>query len=126
MAGPVILAIDQGTTNSKALLVAPDGSVLRMCARPVSVDYPRAGWAEQSATAIWDAVVGLIAEIVAAAPEAEIAALAISNQRETVVLWDAATGEPLAPAVIWQCQRSAPRRSEEHTSELQSQMRISY
>src|SRR3546814_20961565 len=110
MAGPVILAIDQGTTNSKALLVAPDGSVLRMCARPMSVDYPRAGWAEQSATAIWDAVVGLIAEIVPAAPAAEIAALPISHQHETVALWDAATGEPPAPAVIWHCpRRDKPR-----------------
>jgi len=109
MTGPVILAIDQGTTNSKALLVAPDGSVLATRVRPMQVDYPRPGWAEQSATAIWEAVAGLIAEIVAAAPEAEIAALALSNQRETVVLWDAATGEPIAPAVIWQCQRSVDR-----------------
>src|SRR3546814_7650938 len=73
------------------------------------VDYPRPGWAEQSATAIWEAVAGLIAEVVAATPEAEIAALALSNQRETIVLWDATTGEPLAPAVIWQCQRSVDR-----------------
>src|SRR3546814_7201901 len=94
MTGPVILAIDQGTTNSKALLVAPDGSVLAAHARPMPVDYPRPGWAEQSATAIWEAVAGLIAEVVAATPEAEIAALALSNQRETIVLWDATTGEP--------------------------------
>ncbi len=109
MSGPVILAIDQGTTNTKALLVAPDGSVLLSRSRPMQVTYPQPGWAEQSASDIWDAVATLIAELVAAAPDAQIAALAISNQRETVVLWEADTGRPIAPAVIWQCARSAER-----------------
>jgi len=109
MSGPVILAIDQGTTNTKALLVAPDGSVLLSRSRPMQVTYPQPGWAEQSASDIWEAVAALIAELVAAAPDAQIAALAISNQRETVVLWEAATGRPIAPAVIWQCARSAER-----------------
>lgn len=109
MSGPVILAIDQGTTNTKALLVAPDGSVLAARSRPMQVTYPQPGWAEQSASDIWEAVAALIAELVAAAPGSEIAALAISNQRETVVLWEAATDRPLAPAVIWQCARSAER-----------------
>lgn len=109
MSGPVILAIDQGTTNTKALLVAPDGSVLLSRSRPMQVTYPQPGWAEQSAADIWDAVAALINELVAAAPDAQIAALAISNQRETVVLWEAATGRPIAPAVIWQCARSAER-----------------
>jgi len=109
MSGPVILAIDQGTTNTKALLVAPDGSVLLSRSRPMQVTYPQPGWAEQSASDIWEAVAALIAELVAAAPDARIAALAISNQRETVVLWEAATGRPIAPAVIWQCARSAER-----------------
>ena len=104
-----ILAIDQGTTNTKALLVAPDGSVLLSRSRAMRVDYPRAGWAEQSASDIWEAVTALIGEVHAAAPKVEVAALAISNQRETVVLWEAATGRPLAPAVIWQCQRSVNR-----------------
>lgn len=109
MPGSVILAIDQGTTNTKALLVASSGDVLARHARPMHVDYPRPGWAQQDAMQIWDAVAGLIAESLAAAPGVEIAALAISNQRETVVLWDAATGEPIAPAVLWQCQRSVER-----------------
>ncbi|SDA15619.1 glycerol kinase [Sphingomonas sp. NFR15] len=104
-----ILAIDQGTTNTKALLVAPDGPVLLSRSRAMRVTYPRAGWAEQSASEIWEAVVALIGEVHAAAPDTEVAALAISNQRETVVLWEAATGRPLAPAIVWQCQRSAER-----------------
>jgi glycerol kinase len=109
MSGPVILAIDQGTTNTKALLVAGDGSVLHARSRGMQVDYPQPGWASQSASEIWEAVAALIAELVAAAPDVTIAALAISNQRETIVLWDAETGRPIAPAVIWQCQRSAER-----------------
>jgi len=109
MTTSTILAIDQGTSNTKALLVAADGSVLVSRSRAMRVDYPRAGWAEQSASEIWETVAALIGEIHAAAPEATVAALAISNQRETVVLWDAASGRPLAPAVIWQCQRSVDR-----------------
>jgi glycerol kinase len=109
MTGTAILSIDQGTSNTKALLVAPDGSVLLSRPRAMRVDYPRPGWAEQSASDIWEAVAGLIAELEAAAPQVAVSAVAISNQRETVVLWDAETGLPLGPAVIWQCQRSADR-----------------
>lgn len=119
MSGPVILAIDQGTTNTKALLVAPDGSVLQSRSRAMQVTYPQPGWAEQSASDIWEAVAALIAELVAAAPDAQIAALAISNQRETVVLWEAATGRPIAPAVIWQCARSAERCAALRAAELE-------
>ena len=111
MSGPVILAVDQGTTNTKALLVGAGGEVLLSRSRANHVDYPQPGWAEQSASDIWEAVAALIAELAAAAPEAQVAALAISNQRETIVLWEAETGRPVAPAVIWQCQRSAERRA---------------
>lgn len=109
MADPLILAIDQGTTNTKALLVAPDGSVRLTRARQMQISYPKSGWAEQSASDIWESVVALIAELAAAADPADIVAVAISNQRETIVLWDAETGKPLGPAVLWQCRRSADR-----------------
>lgn len=122
MPGPVILAIDQGTTNTKALLVAPDGSVLLSRSRPMLVTYPQPGWAEQSATDIWEAVAALIAELVADAPDAQIAALAISNQRETVVLWETASGRPIAPAVIWQCARSAQRCAALRAAGLQDEI----
>lgn len=115
-----ILAIDQGTTNTKALLIGADGTVLHARSRPVQVHYPRPGWAEQSADAIWQAVAGLIAELVACAPQVQVAGLAISNQRETVVLWDAATGRPLAPAVVWQCRRSAERCAQLRASGLEA------
>lgn len=106
---PLILAIDQGTTNTKAMLVRGDGTTVASRSRSVPLVHPRPGWVEQSASAIWDTVSGLINELVAAAPDADIAALAISNQRETLVLWNRLTGEPAAPAITWQCTRSADR-----------------
>jgi len=109
MAEQLVLAIDQGTTNTKALLVAPDGSVRLSRARAMKLDYPHPGWAEQSASDIWEAVAALIAEIAAAAGTADIVGVAISNQRETIVVWDAESGRPIGPAIIWQCRRSAER-----------------
>ncbi|MEG3151063.1 FGGY family carbohydrate kinase [Sphingomonas sp. ZT3P38] len=104
-----VLAIDQGTTNTKALLVAPDGSILARASRSMTLTHPRSGWAEQSADAIWTSVVAVIDELVAAAPETAVAGLAISNQRETIVLWDAVSGRAVAPAISWQCRRSSDR-----------------
>ncbi|WP_245427530.1 FGGY family carbohydrate kinase [Pleomorphomonas carboxyditropha] len=103
----LVLAIDQGTTNTKALLVDRSGAVIASASRPMTVDYPEPGWAEQSADAIWAAVKAVIDELAAHPRAADIAALAVSNQRESIVVWDAATGKPLAPCVIWQCRRTA-------------------
>jgi glycerol kinase len=122
MTGQFVLAIDQGTTNTKALLVAPDGSVRLSRSRAMKIDYPHPGWAEQSASDIWESVAALIAEIAAAANPADIVAVAISNQRETIVVWDAETGRPIGPAIIWQCRRSADRcnalRAAGHEAEI--------
>lgn len=120
MTRPVILAIDQGTTNTKALLVAADRTIVQSRSRAMQVHYPQPGWAEQSPSEIWETVAALIAELVAAAPDVRIAGLAISNQRETIVLWDARTGRPIAPAAIWQCARSAPRCAELRAAGLES------
>ena len=104
-----ILAIDQGTSNTKALLIAADGTIRARASRAMTLQHPQPGWAEQSAEAIWASVQAVIADLVAQAPEDTPAALAISNQRETIALWDAATGKPLAPAISWQCRRSSAR-----------------
>ncbi|HVI98404.1 MAG TPA: FGGY family carbohydrate kinase [Sphingomonas sp.] len=112
MTGQAVLAVDQGTSNTKAVLVGRDGAILARASRPMAVAHPRPGWAEQSAAALWESVAGVIGDLVAAAPEVEVAAVGISNQRETAVLWDAATGEPVAPAILWQCRRTAPRCEE--------------
>ena len=103
----LVLAIDQGTTNTKALLVDRSGAVIASASRPMTVDYPEPGWAEQSADAIWAAVRAVVDELATHARAADVAALAVSNQRESIVVWDAATGKPLAPCIIWQCRRTA-------------------
>lgn len=108
MSSSLILAIDQGTTNTKALIVDGGGMILAAASVPMRVNYPQPGWAEQSASAIWDAVKHVIADVVAVVGT-EIDALAISNQRETIVVWDASTGMPLAPAILWQCRRTTER-----------------
>jgi glycerol kinase len=103
----LVLAIDQGTTNTKALLVDRAGAIIASASRPMTVDYPEPGWAEQSADAIWTAVRAVVDELAAHSRAADIVALAVSNQRESIVVWDAATGRPLAPCIIWQCRRTA-------------------
>ena len=108
MSNGLILAIDQGTTNTKALAIDGDGRVVASGSVPVPVDYPRPGWAEQPAEAIWQSVKTVVAEVATAAG-ANFDAIGISNQRETIVVWDADTGRPLAPAILWQCRRSAAR-----------------
>lgn len=106
MSKGLILAIDQGTTNTKALAVDAGGRVVAEAAAPMQIDYPKPGWAEQSATDIWSSVQRVIADVVTKTSP-DFSALAISNQRETIVTWDAETGLPLAPAITWQCRRSA-------------------
>ncbi|MGJ5818942.1 FGGY family carbohydrate kinase [Paludibaculum fermentans] len=103
-----ILSIDQGTTNTKALLLDGQGTVLARAARPMTVHCPRPGWIEQDARAIWQAVLEVMDECLEAAGGAPPAALAVSNQRESVIVWNRKTGEPCGPCVIWQCRRTAP------------------
>ena len=107
MDNALVLAIDQGTTNTKALLVDRSGAVIASASRPMTVDYPQSGWAEQSADAIWTAVKAVVDELAGHSRAADVVALAVSNQRESIVVWDAATGKPLAPCIIWQCRRTA-------------------
>ena len=100
-----VLAIDQGTTNTKALVIDDQGQVLARASAPLTTSYPQPGWAEQSASDIWASVGTVIAKVVAEVGPSD--ALAIANQRETLVLWDSETGDPACPAPIWQCRRTA-------------------
>ncbi|BDC50546.1 glycerol kinase [Bryobacterales bacterium F-183] len=102
-----ILAIDQGTTNTKALLFDRTGAVVSRASQPVGVTYPQPGWVEQDADVIWRSVTAAIDACLLANPGVEVTALGLANQRETAVVWDRATGRPIAPAVIWQCRRTA-------------------
>lgn len=106
MVSDLVLAIDQGTTNTKAVLVDAAGVIHARATAPLTTDYPQPGWAEQPADAIWQSVKTVIAAL-ALQGAGRIAAIAIANQRETLVLWDARSGKPVASAILWQCRRSA-------------------
>jgi glycerol kinase len=109
MSAELILAIDQGTTNTKAIAIRRDGRIAAQALVAMEVTYPRAGWAEQSAESIWSSVRSVIDEVVAKVGAETIIGIAISNQRESIVLWDAESGKTIGPCVIWQCRRSAER-----------------
>ena len=103
-----VLAIDQGTTNTKALLIGEDGRIVASASRPLSIRFPQPGWVEQDAGELWASVVAAVDECLAQAGGIVPAAIGISNQRESVVVWDRASGAPVGPCVVWQCRRSAP------------------
>jgi glycerol kinase len=106
MPARALLAVDQGTTNSKAVLVAETGAILATGAAPVDIRHPQPGWVEQDAERIYASVVAAIAACLAGAGDVEIAAVGISNQRESILAWDRRTGAPLGPVVTWQCRRT--------------------
>jgi glycerol kinase len=106
--GDALLVIDEGTTSTRAMLFAPDGRCLDWQAEELTQHYPQAGWVEHDATEIWTKSARCALAMVDAAGGAErIAAIGITNQRETIVFWDKTTGAPLAPAIVWQDRRSA-------------------
>ncbi len=105
----VILALDQGTTSSRALVVDAAGSILGVAQREFSQYYPKAGWVEHNAEEIWESQRGVIGEALKKAdtsPDA-VAAVGITNQRETTIIWDRRSGTPIANAIVWQCRRTA-------------------
>ncbi|MEG3180673.1 FGGY family carbohydrate kinase [Sphingomonas sp. LT1P40] len=106
--GEKLLVIDEGTTSTRAMLFAPDGTCLASESAELEQQYPGAGLVEHDAAEIWDKTLRCAQAIVDAAggPD-QIAAIGITNQRETIVFWDKTTGEPLAPAIVWQDRRSA-------------------
>jgi glycerol kinase len=109
-----VLAIDQGTTNTKALLIDESGGIVASGTSPLKVAYPRPGWVEASGHDIWHSVLVAVASCLRQSPGRTIAAIGISNQRESVLVWDRRTGEPIGPCVIWQCRprRRAARRGQ--------------
>ena len=107
--GPYVLAIDQGTTSSRALIVDVGGVVLAVGQQPFTQHYPQPGWVEHDPLEIWQSTQDAIGMALAGAGllPRELACVGITNQRETVVVWDRATGQPLAPAIVWQDRRTA-------------------
>jgi len=107
--GKWVLALDQGTTSSRAILFDHDGAVVACASREFEQHYPQPGWVEHDAEEIWESQIAVAREALAAAkvlPD-DVAAIGITNQRETVLLWDRATGKPVHPAIVWQCRRTA-------------------
>lgn len=107
MARHAVLAIDQGTSSTKCLLVDVDGRVISRVAVPVDIDYPRPGWVEQSADQIWSSVLRAVAACLQGHDEIGVEAVGLSTQRESILLWDRATGRPVGPMIGWQDQRTA-------------------
>ncbi len=103
----IIIALDEGTTNAKAIALDANGAVVAKCARPLSIQTPREGWVEQSGELLLEASLAVVRQVVEAVGAERIAALAISNQRETAIGWYRASGKPLGPALSWQCSRTA-------------------
>jgi glycerol kinase len=103
-----ILAIDQGTTSSRAILFTRDGRPLKAAQGEHRQFYPQDGWVEHDAEEIWRATLKVGREALAGTAPAQIAAIGITNQRETTVLWHRKTGKPLHHAVVWQDRRTAP------------------
>ena len=106
-----VLALDQGTTSSRSILFDHAGSLVAVAQREFTQHFPRPGWVEHDAEEIWATQSATIAEVLARARigAADVAAIGITNQRETTVLWDRRTGRPVAPAIVWQDRRTADR-----------------
>ncbi|GGC05988.1 glycerol kinase [Novosphingobium endophyticum] len=104
----LILVIDAGTTSTRAMVFALDGTMRAMAQRPLTQHYPRGGWVEHDAEEIWSAALTCARQAAAQVGGADrIAAIGITNQRETVVAWDRQSGAPLARAIVWQDRRTA-------------------
>src|SRR5919112_195567 len=109
MAGDYVLAIDQGTTSSRAIVFNHDSATVGEAQQEFTQHYPRPGWVEHDANEIWDVTLGVMREALedGGASAEDIAAIGITNQRETVVMWDKETGEPVHNAIVWQDRRGA-------------------
>jgi glycerol kinase len=109
MTGKVLLALDQGTTSTRAIVFGLDGKAMAEASRPLRQSYPADGWVEHDADEIWTAAQAVLREALAQSGKAvdDVAAIGITNQRETVVVWDRKTGRPIHPAIVWQDRRTA-------------------
>lgn len=104
-----ILSIDQGTTGTMVLLVDMHGNIVAHAYKEFTQHYPEPGWVEHDPDEIWNTTHSAIVEVLDHVEKSSIAAIGITNQRETTVVWDRETGEPIYPAIVWQCRRTADR-----------------
>jgi glycerol kinase len=106
---PFVLSLDEGTTSARAAVYDQSGRAVSMESTPVTCHYPQPGWVEQDPMEIWSAQLTSARRALEKAGVAakEVVALGIANQRETTVVWERKTGRPIAPAIVWQCRRTA-------------------
>ena len=103
-----IAALDQGTTSSRAILFHETGEIAARAQYPFRQIYPQPGWVEHDPMEIWASERRALAEITSHIDPRQVAAIGFTNQRETTLLWDRRTGEPIHNAIVWQCRRTAP------------------
>lgn len=118
-----IIALDEGTTNAKAVVLDSRGQVVVKFSQPLAIQTPREGWVEQSGEVLVDASLEVIAKAVAHVGAENVAALAISNQRETAIGWYRQSGKPINAAITWQCSRSAAFCDELRHSDKEQQIK---
>jgi glycerol kinase len=102
-----VLAIDQGTTSTRAILFDAEARPIAKAQRELTQHYPQPGWVEHDPAEIWQSVLATVGEVIAGIEPSRIAGMGITNQRETAVVWDRATGEPIHRAIVWQDRRTA-------------------
>lgn len=104
-----LMALDQGTTSSRCIIFDRHGNVCSKVQREFAQSFPQDGWVEHDATEIWASQMGVAVEAMLSlgASASDIAGIGITNQRETVVVWEKATGKPIHPAIVWQCRRTS-------------------
>ncbi|MBQ2400500.1 MAG: glycerol kinase, partial [Lachnospiraceae bacterium] len=104
-----VMALDAGTTSSRCILFNKEGAMVSVAQKEFTQHFPKPGWVEHDANEIWSTQLGVAVEAVlkAGATAADIAAIGITNQRETTVVWDKMTGEPVCNAIVWQCRRTS-------------------
>ncbi len=107
--GKYIMALDQGTTSSRCILFNEAGEICSVAQKEFTQIYPQPGWVEHNPMEIWSSQLSVATEAMAAhgVSAADIAAIGITNQRETTIVWDKRTGEPVYHAIVWQCRRTA-------------------
>ena len=105
-----ILALDQGTTSSRAILFDRDGGIRATAQREFAQHFPQPGWVEHDADEIWQSQLGVVNQVIhdAGIDASTIAAIGITNQRETTVVWEHASQQAIHNAIVWQCRRTAP------------------
>ena len=112
----VVIAIDLGTTGNRAIAFSRSGAVVAQAYRKLTQHYPQAGWVEHDPVELYRTSLSALQEVVEAVGSEQVHAIGITNQRETTIIWDRATGQPVHPAIVWQDRRTAARCEELHSS----------